>query len=341
MIEIVLAFLFLSVLFYLVFAGADFGVGILELFSRMKNKRITKLAAYRIIGPVWEANHIWLILCIVILWIAFPYYYNIIVTQLHIPITLLLVGIIGRGTAFVFRHYDAYRGQSQWWYDVVFQLSSLVSVFFVGVCAGALVSGEMIHPNDVAGKTFLDLYVYTWLNPFAILMGYFMIALTAFIAAVFLSGDTVGQEYRFYLAKARRTNIYLLVFGGLIFIESYIAQRQILQLLLDNPLFFILFVVVGLLFIPIWRSLLKGNKMLPGFVMALQLFLILFVWSLLAFPNLIFVKNATVSILDNASPDSVFNVLGFSLLFAAVFVLPGLYHLFRTFGLLKARKSRG
>jgi cytochrome d ubiquinol oxidase subunit II len=108
MIYVVLTFLFLSILFYLLFGGADFGVGILELFSASKNKKITKETAYRVIGPVWEANHIWLIICIVILWIAFPYYYYIIVTQLHIPLTLLLVGIIGRGTAFVFRHYDAF-----------------------------------------------------------------------------------------------------------------------------------------------------------------------------------------------------------------------------------------
>ena len=161
MIYIVLAYLFLSIFFYLVFGGADFGVGIIELFSSKKNKEITKGIAYRVIGPVWEANHIWLVLVIVIMWIVFPYYYYYLTTQLHIPLTLLLIGIIARGTAFVFRHYDAVVDDSQKIYDKIFEYGSVFSTFMIGVNAGALLSGEIVPQSMVEGASFKTLYIAT------------------------------------------------------------------------------------------------------------------------------------------------------------------------------------
>ena len=107
MIYVVLFFLAFSLLLYVLLAGADFGAGIVELFSSKKNQAITKKTVYRVMGPVWEANHIWIIIMIVILWVGFPAYYNILVVYLHIPLTLMLLGITLRGVAFVFRHYDA------------------------------------------------------------------------------------------------------------------------------------------------------------------------------------------------------------------------------------------
>ena len=90
MLYVVLFFLSFSLLLYVLLAGADFGAGIVELFSSEENQNITKKTVYRVMGPVWEANHIWIIILIVILWIAFPNYYYIIVNSLHIPLTLML-----------------------------------------------------------------------------------------------------------------------------------------------------------------------------------------------------------------------------------------------------------
>ena len=84
-------------------------------------------------GPVWEANHIWVIILIVILWIAFPKYYKVMVTSLHIPITLMLLGITLRGVAFVFRHYDAFVDKSQHVYNWLFRISSLITPIFLGM----------------------------------------------------------------------------------------------------------------------------------------------------------------------------------------------------------------
>src|SRR6476469_5274693 len=104
---IVITFLFLSILLYVLLGGADFGAGIVELFTSRKNKGKTRRTLYHAIGPIWEANHMWLIIAIVILFVGFPVIYATMSVYLHIPLAIMLLGIIARGTAFAFRHYDA------------------------------------------------------------------------------------------------------------------------------------------------------------------------------------------------------------------------------------------
>src|SRR5258708_33694817 len=107
LINIITIFLGLSLLFYCVFAGADFGAAILECFLGNKEREAQKRVIAGAIGPVWEANHVWLILAVVILFTAFPKAYSALSITYYIPLTFLLVGIIFRGCAFTFAHYDA------------------------------------------------------------------------------------------------------------------------------------------------------------------------------------------------------------------------------------------
>src|SRR6478735_4638416 len=104
---VVIVFLWLAILFYLLLGGADFGAGIIELFTSKKNRPQTRKTLYRAIGPIWEANHMWLIIAIVILFVGFPLIYATMSIYLHIPLTIMLMGIIARGTALTFRNYDA------------------------------------------------------------------------------------------------------------------------------------------------------------------------------------------------------------------------------------------
>ncbi|HVV54815.1 MAG TPA: cytochrome d ubiquinol oxidase subunit II, partial [Mucilaginibacter sp.] len=105
MLYIVIGFLWLSLLLYLLLGGADFGAGIIELFTSDRNKAQARRITYRAIGPVWEANHMWLIIAIVILFVGFPQIYSTMSVHLHIPLAIMLLGIIARGTAFAFRSY--------------------------------------------------------------------------------------------------------------------------------------------------------------------------------------------------------------------------------------------
>src|SRR3982750_5060442 len=95
---VVIAYLWLSILLYLVLGGADFGAGIIELFTSDKNKISTRKTLYHAIGPIWEANHMWLIIAVFILFVGFPAIYTEMSTSLHIPLVCMLIGIIARGT---------------------------------------------------------------------------------------------------------------------------------------------------------------------------------------------------------------------------------------------------
>ncbi|MGS2739756.1 cytochrome d ubiquinol oxidase subunit II [Sinomicrobium sp. M5D2P17] len=339
MTAVVFLFLFVSVYFYLIFGGADFGVGILELLSSGENKKVTKKIAYQIIGPVWEANHVWLIIVIVIMWIAFPNYYYIITTQLHIPLTLLLFGIVVRGTAFVFRHYDAVVDSSQNVYNKLFQYSSIITPFLLGVSAGALISGKLIPVEEIENHNFVEAYISPWFNITSLLMGVFVTSLVAFLSAVFLVGETSGEEQRLFIKKARKANISVALSSLLIFGYGFYAEEVFIDHFFDNAFSVVLVIIAASLLIPIWIYLAKGKKVVIRIIVALQVFLMLGAWVQSNFPSLIITTEGPVSIYENIAGKTVINSIAYTLLAGSVLILPGLFHLFKSFGLFKVLQA--
>src|ERR1700744_670709 len=153
---VVIIFLCLAILLYFLLGGADFGAGIIELFTTEKNKGKTRKMAYAAIGPVWEANHMWLIIAIVILFVGFPPIYTTMSVHLHIPLAIMLIGIIARGTAFVFRNYDAVKDNMQVVYNKIFVYSSFITPLFLGIIAGSLVSGQI----NTEATDFASAYIF-------------------------------------------------------------------------------------------------------------------------------------------------------------------------------------
>src|ERR1700709_2146601 len=145
---------------------------------------------YDAIGPVWEANHMWLIIAIVILFVGFPGIYATMSIHLHIPLVVMLLGIMARGTAFAFRNYDAVVDNMQKVYNRIFVYSSFITPLFLGIIAGSTVSGQI----DLHATTFVSAYIDSWLNWFSVSIGFFTVSLCGFIAAVFLIGETNDEE---------------------------------------------------------------------------------------------------------------------------------------------------
>src|SRR6188508_2999375 len=141
--KVVIVYLFLSILLYLLLGGADFGAGIIEMFTSSRHIRRTRKTLYHAIGPIWEANHMWLIIAIVILFVGFPLIYSLLSVYLHIPLVIMLMGITARGTAFTFRHYDAVQDSMQEIYNRIFVWSSFVTPLFLGIIAGSTLSGHI------------------------------------------------------------------------------------------------------------------------------------------------------------------------------------------------------
>lgn len=209
MLFIVIAFLVISLLFYVLFGGADFGAGIIEIFAGRRHYHTISKA----IAPVWEANHIWLILVVVILFMGFPLIYADMSRYLHIPLLALLVGIVLRGCAFTFRHYDAIKDQSQDWYTFIFRLSSLFTPLFLGMVAGGMLVGRM--PVAMHNGSFYSLFIAPWFNLFCLAVGIFTVCLFSFLAAVYLIGEARSEEETHtFVRAARNSNIALVLAGG-------------------------------------------------------------------------------------------------------------------------------
>jgi cytochrome d ubiquinol oxidase subunit II len=179
-----------SLVLYALLGGADYGGGVWDLFAFGRRAREQRALIADAIGPVWEANHVWLILVIVILFTAFPPAFATIATALHIPITLLLIGIVLRGTAFTFRSYDVQRDDVQRRWSLVFSIASIITPILLGDILGAIASGTIRVENGAVTSGFFN----SWLAPFPLAVGFFALALFAFLAAVYLTVEAEQRE---------------------------------------------------------------------------------------------------------------------------------------------------
>jgi cytochrome d ubiquinol oxidase subunit II len=181
--EAVLAVMFLGVTAYALFGGADFGGGIWDLLAGgTRRGAAQRKLIERSIGPVWEANHVWLIFVLVVLWTAFPQAFAAIASTLYLPLTLAALGMIARGSAFAFRHSVTNPGLQRA-LGAAFAFSSVVTPFFLGTVAGAVASGR-VPPGIAAGNVLTS-----WLNPVSVLGGVLAVGTCAYLAAVYLCAD--------------------------------------------------------------------------------------------------------------------------------------------------------
>jgi len=179
----VLLLSWLSLTAYALLAGADFGAGTWDLLAgSARGGRARRGLIEHVIGPVWEANHVWLIFVLVLLWTSFPPAFSAIASTLWVPLTLAALGIIGRGSAFAFRKTVTATWQ-QAAFGATFALSSVATPFFLGTAAGAIGAGR-VPPGLAAGDT-----LRSWTSPVALLTGALAVAACSFLAATYLCGD--------------------------------------------------------------------------------------------------------------------------------------------------------
>jgi len=218
MLNIVILYLWAALVFYLLSGGADFGAGITELFSSKRNRPRVREMMRAATGPIWEANHMWLILSIVILFVAFPRTYALISTYFYIPLTLMLIGIIGRGTSYAFRNADGDDVLLNRLDNLIYGISSIATPMFLGMIAGGFFSGA-INPSATVFKTA---YVDNWFNWFSIATGLFTVSLCTFLAAIYVIGNPKNGEDRFMLVPyALIANILCIVLAiGILFIAK-------------------------------------------------------------------------------------------------------------------------
>ncbi|MFR9805129.1 cytochrome d ubiquinol oxidase subunit II [Pseudonocardia sp. RS010] len=174
--------LFIGVLAYAVLGGADYGAGFWDLTAggAARGRRPRHLVD-EALAPVWEANHVWLIFCLVMLWTGFPQAFTAITTTLYIPLGLAALGVVVRGSGFAFRSVMV-RTDRQRVAGAAFAVSSILVPFFLGTVAGAIASGRV--PSAGNGDA-----VHSWVNPTSLLGGVLAVLAAAFVAGVFLTAE--------------------------------------------------------------------------------------------------------------------------------------------------------
>jgi cytochrome d ubiquinol oxidase subunit II len=183
-----LVFVLAGLALYTVLGGADFGAGFWQLFAgRGRQAEEVRGHAHRSIGPVWEANHVWLIFVITVLWTAYPRAFGSIASTLAVPLFIALIGIVFRGAAYALRAGAATPRESGR-IDTIFSLSSIVTPFALGAAVGGIAT-DRVPVGNAAG----DLWS-SWLNPTSIFIGVLAVVTSAYLAAVYLAADAARDR---------------------------------------------------------------------------------------------------------------------------------------------------
>jgi len=218
--ELCVGLVILGVTAYAVLGSADFGAGFWDLTagSAVRGGRVRGMVQ-RSMSPVWEANHVWLIFVLVIAWTAFPVAFGSVFSTLSIPLFLAALGIIFRGAAFVLRGQAATMNEARG-LGALFALSSVLIPFFLGATLGGIASGR-VEVGNATGEPF-----GSWINPTSVLIGTIAVLSGAYLAAVFLAGDSKRAEQpdlvRAFRARALGSGVLTgaVALGGLLVLRS-------------------------------------------------------------------------------------------------------------------------
>jgi cytochrome d ubiquinol oxidase subunit II len=325
MTETIIAILGISVLLYVLLGGADFGAGIVEMLVGKKGTDTISKA----IAPVWEANHVWIILAVVILFNGFPLAYTVMSTYLHIPLLLVLIGIIIRGTAFSFRYYDVISGNVHSYYSWFFRTSSVITPFFLGMVLGAAILGRI--PLDTNGS-FTEIFIRPWLNVFTVSTGLFMILLFGWIASVYLIGETEEKTFPVFRKTSLVLFIALIISGGLVFLAAEKTGLHLLRKFSVSPISIISVMLATLLIPVMWRNISRKNvfwtRMLAGVITAC----ILVGWFAVQFPVLVNrAEGQNLTIWNSRAPDVTMYYLLAALIVGIFIIFPAFAYLFKVF----------
>lgn len=315
----------LALILYALLGGADYGGGLWDLLAFGPRAAKQRKLIEEAIGPVWEANHVWLIYILVTLFTAFPPVFAAVSTALHIPFTLLLIGIVLRGTAFVFRHYDVPEERVQRRWSRVFGIASLIAPLFLGVSIGAIMTGEIRVSAGVVTSGFLR----PWFGVFPFAVGLFTVVLFAFLAAVYLTLEaddrTLREDFRTralvsaVLVGAFAWGLYLLARSEAPLIHAGLSRR---------PWSVPFHSLTGLFALGAIAALWRRHFVLARVCAALQVGMIILGWGLAQYPYLL---PPDFRIADAAAPAATLRLFLTVTAAGGLVLFPSLYYLFRIF----------
>jgi cytochrome d ubiquinol oxidase subunit II len=313
--DVAAAILWTGATLYAIFGGADFGGGFWDLIAgdAEKGKRPRALIQ-RSLTPVWEANHVWLIFILVVLWTAFPEAFGAVMSTLYVPLTLAAFGIVLRGAGFAFR--KSFRSlQAQRALGATFALSSVLTPFFMGTVVGAIAAGN-VPPGG--GDAFSS-----WTGPLPLLVGAMFVASGAYLAAVFLVGDARrGEEddlERYFVRRALGAAVVAGAFAVAGIFALRAEARYVFDRLVDEGL--PLVILSGICGVGVLACLVRGRRRPLRPLSAGAVTAVIWGWGVAQFPYLL---PTSLKITQSAAPPDTLSAVIVVFLLAAVLVLPAL-----------------
>ena len=314
---------------YVLLGGADFGAGVWDLLASGPRRDRQRALLADAIAPIWEANHVWLILVIVLLFTAFPAVFARLMTVLHIPMTLMLVGIVLRGSAFTFRSYDSRRDSVQRRWGRIFAIASASTPVLLGMIIGAVAAGTVREPPVDGSLPFAAVYVRPWLSAFTLGIGLLALALFAFLAAVYLTVESddaeLCEDFR-RRALAAAFAVFAIALTDL-FLAGVGAPR-VWRALTSGIGAFLLHLATAVAAVSAVLALVRRRYRVARVAAAAQVSLILWGW---AFGLVPFLVPPDLTIAGTAAPHATLRLLAWALGAGLVVLVPSLRYLLRVF----------
>ena len=314
---------------YALLGGADFGGGVWDLFASGPRRQRQRELIAEAIGPVWEANHVWLILALVLLFTCFPAAFARLGTLLHIPLSLVLIGIVLRGSAFTFWRYGGSGDEAQRHWGMAFAMASLITPLLLGTTAGAIASGALGGAGRGTGEGFYQTYVGPWLTPFALSVGLFALVAFAFLAAVYLTLEARERDlHEDFRRRALASGIGLFAAAVVALLLSLSGAPLVRDGIVFAAWAVPLHLLTGGVAITALVALWYRRWRVARIAAAAQVSLILWGWALGQYP---YVLPPDLTITAAAAPDVTLRLVLGALVVGAAVLVPSLFYLFRVF----------
>jgi cytochrome bd ubiquinol oxidase subunit II len=323
MINLVAAVLLLGVVAYAVFGGADFGAGFWDLVAGGADKgRQPRSVIERAIAPVWEANHVWLIFILVVLWTGFSEAFASIMLTLFVPLTIAALGIVLRGSGFAFRK-SARTTRYQRIFGGAFAIPSLIVPFCMGAVVGAIASGR-VPAGGVAGDPW-----DSWMNPTSILGGVLAVTVAAYLATVYMTLDAHRLADDSMVEYFRRRAVVTAVIAGIVAFVGIFVLRSDARYVYDGLVTRALPVVIvsGLLGTVSLILLVRKTHLAVGRITAVgAVATIVIAWGVAQWDYLL---PESLTIEDAAAPSGTLGALVVAVILAVIILGPSFFWLYR------------
>ncbi len=313
-----------SLILYVLFGGADFGAGVWYLAARGEQGKDQRSLITHAIGPIWEANHVWLILAVTVLFSAFPLAFARVTTVLHVPLMVLLLAIVARGATFSFRSHDVGANALHRIWDWLFAGSSVVAPLLLGVCLSSLSTGLAQAPQG----TFFEGFVAPWANWFALAVGLLALAAVSWLAALYLWVEATGDVKRLFRQRARAAAIVVHGLALVVLLWTRTASPRLWQMVAERKWGWIVVGGVAVMGCAMFFALWSDWPRLARLLAAGEVTGMILGWALSLYPYLVL---PDLTMFNTAAPSSTLGFLLAALVVGALMLFPCLLYLYRIF----------